>query len=171
MRHGGISLAVDGLLRQAPKLGRTAQRLKVLVDEMEWTPLTEGERETLSRELHLANSKVAVEPEDLRWWSYRAQLIELILEYSGEEQSQTPLGERVALVGGLLLTSDLQRFGMPGGIRGAERDRALDGLPGALVKGLQQFHANRSSAPARDPFNGAPSKRNPFRPKKSASTD
>lgn len=171
MRHGGISLAVDGLLRQAPKLGRTAQRLKVLVDEMEWTPLTEGEREALSRELELANSKIAVKPEDLRWWSYRAKLIELILDHSGEELGPITLGERVALVGGLLLTTDLQRFGAPGGIRGDERDRALHGLPGALIKALKQFHANRASSPGRDPFNGAPAKSGSFRPKKTRRTD
>ena len=136
----------------------------MLVDDMEWTPLTPEDRAVLLLRLKEAEAQVAADGESVRWWSYRAKLIELILDPDGEQKDMS-FGEMVAFAGGVLATTDFQRFGLGGGVRGAGRERAFDGLPGRLVQGLRQFHSNVASNRHVSPFDGSPSPK-PLVPKK-----
>ena len=131
----------------------------MFIEEMEWKPLTDGERRTLEQELKAARIQSVDSEGKISYWTYQAKLIQELLDNPLERGEECNLGDAVALVGSNMVMWNAAEYGITGLIKRPDRSRALEGLPGVLGLALRQFFENVASNKNVNPFDGSPSKR------------
>ncbi|WP_156340852.1 hypothetical protein [Pseudomonas sp. NBRC 111124] len=135
----------------------------MFINELKWRPLSQAERQKLDLLLEEARQS-RKRSSEVRWWAYRARIIELLLDNPAERGEDTDVSNLVVFLAKSLSTADVKDFGPEERIAGRRKMDACRGLPGVAVEAFVLFQSNVATSPRYSPFDGrclAPDRRRP----------
>ncbi|MGS7252363.1 hypothetical protein ACQ7NP_14705 [Pseudomonas anuradhapurensis] len=126
----------------------------VFINELEWRALNESERLKLQQLLAEARERLVDQEDDVRWWTYRARIIELLLDNPAERGEDIEVCDLVVYLANTLSAADVECFGPENRIAGTRKMEAFRGLPGIAAEALVLFQSNVATSPRFSPFDG-----------------
>ncbi|MDM3885957.1 hypothetical protein QSV36_10145 [Pseudomonas sp. BCRC 81390] len=126
----------------------------MFINELEWRSLSEAERLQLQLLLAEARERLVNQKDDVRWWTYRARIIELLLDNPAERGEDIHVCDLVVYLAKALSTADIASFGPEHRIAGKRKMEAFRGLPGIAAEALVLFQSNVATSPRFSPFDG-----------------
>lgn len=126
----------------------------MFINELEWRRLSETERFRLRLLLAEAYERLVDQDDDARWWTYRARIIELLLDNPAERGEDIHVCDLVVYLANALSTADIASFGPEHRIAGKRKMEAFRGLPGIAAEALVIFQSNVATSPRFCPFDG-----------------
>lgn len=126
----------------------------MFINELEWRRLSETERFRLRLLLVEAYERLVDQNDDVRWWTYRARIIESLLDNPAERGEDIHVCDLVVYLANALSTADIASFGPEHRIAGKRKMEAFRGLPGIAAEALIIFQSNVATSPRFCPFDG-----------------
>ncbi|MFK3815139.1 hypothetical protein ACI2KG_00765 [Pseudomonas sp. NPDC089407] len=126
----------------------------MFINELDWRPLSQAERQKLVLLLEEARQPKERSGE-VRWWAYRARVIELLLDNPAERGEDADICNLVVHLAKSLSASDIEAFGTENVIAGRCKMEACRGLPGVAAEAFVLFQSNVATSPRYSPFDGS----------------